>query len=80
MNLAESMKSRDVRSIVVHGGKQTATQTALSEGVRSMDVRSFVQMLYQPGKTRSRRRATGLKRHLASVAQREIEHTLHFSR
>lgn len=59
-NLTQSMKSRDVRSIVVHGGKQTETQTALAEGVQSMDVSSFVQMLYQPGKTtKSRRRATG---------------------
>jgi hypothetical protein len=59
LNLAEAIKSRDVRSIVVHGGKQVVAQTALTEGVRSMDVSSFVQMLYQPGKTRSRRRATG---------------------
>lgn len=47
LNLAESIKSREVRSIVVHGGKQMAAQTALTEGVRSMDVNSFVQMLYR---------------------------------
>jgi hypothetical protein len=51
------MKSRDVRSIVVHGGKAT-TQTALTEGASAMDVSSFVRMLDQPGRTGSRKRAT----------------------
>jgi predicted AAA+ superfamily ATPase len=48
LSLGGAIKSGDARSIVVHGGKRTDTGTALAEGVQSMDVPSFLGMLYRP--------------------------------
>ncbi len=56
--LVEAKASRTV-CIVVHGGKQAPTETALTEGALSMDVSSFVRMLHEPAKTSPRRRVTG---------------------
>ncbi len=51
LNLATSIKSRDVRSIVVHRGGASESGNALAHGAQAMDVTAFLQLLGQGRKS-----------------------------